>query len=88
MVQNKSTAKVAKKEAVFNPASLTKEQQEAVVEEYLGFHPRYFIYEGLAIRFNRSRFEADERTAEKKENRPRRWFNKWRPQIEGWEIRL
>ena len=28
----------------FNPASLTQEEIEAVVEHYLGVHPRYLVY--------------------------------------------
>lgn len=64
----------------FDPSALTLEQQEAVVKEYLGYHPKYFIFEGLAIRFNQSRFEADERTrAAEKDAAPREWFNGWKP---------
>jgi len=33
--------------APFKPENLTKEQQEAVVEFYLGCHPKYFVYEGV-----------------------------------------
>ncbi|KPK95797.1 hypothetical protein AMJ80_03545 [bacterium SM23_31] len=33
----------------FDPASLTEKQQEAVVEYYLGVHPRYFRYWGTTI---------------------------------------
>jgi hypothetical protein len=33
---------VAKKK--FDPASLSVEDQEAVIELYLGIHPRYFVY--------------------------------------------
>ena len=33
----------------FNPASLSKEDQEAVIEHYLGIHPRYFVYRGTII---------------------------------------
>jgi hypothetical protein len=68
----------------FNPASLSKEQQEAVVEEYLGYHPKYFIFEGLAIRFNHSQFEFDERQKQELRDRSgvkgnRKWFDGWRP---------
>jgi len=35
--------------ASFKPENLTKEQQEAVVEFYLGCHPKYFIYEGVQV---------------------------------------
>ena len=75
------------KEAVFDPASLTIEQQEAVVKQYIGYHPKYFIYEGLAIRFNQSRFEADQRSNAKVTNEPREWFIGWKPKLEGREIR-
>lgn len=33
----------------FNPKLLTKEQLEACVEEYLGLHPKYFVYEGVFV---------------------------------------
>ena len=36
----------------FDPASLSVEDQEAVVEHYLGVHPKYYIYEGLGLRVN------------------------------------
>lgn len=36
----------------FDPASLSQEDQEAVVELYLGVHPKYYIYEGLGLRVN------------------------------------
>ena len=36
----------------FNAASLSQEEQEAVVEFYLGVHPKYYIYEGLGLRVN------------------------------------
>lgn len=36
----------------FNPASLSKADQEAVVEFYMGVHPKYYIYEGLGLRVN------------------------------------
>lgn len=35
--------------AKFDPAKLTKEQQEAVVEHVLGLHPKYFVFAGLEI---------------------------------------
>ena len=72
-------AKTVKKEAVFNAASLTKEQQEAVVEEYLGFHPDYFLYEGRQITLNISQMEYDERVKAEKTGEPRKWFNGWKP---------
>ena len=80
MVQTNSTAKVVKKkEAVFDPASLTNEQLEAAVEEYLGIHPKYFLYEGLAIRLNHGFFEADQREVSKRTGKPRKWFDGWKP---------
>ena len=33
----------------FDPKSLSVEQQESVIEEYLGIHPRYFVYRGITI---------------------------------------
>lgn len=33
----------------FNPASLTVKEQEAVVEYYMGVHPKYFVYYGYAL---------------------------------------
>lgn len=33
----------------FNPASLSKEDQEAVIEHYLGAHPKFFVYWGNVI---------------------------------------
>ena len=33
----------------FDPASLTAEQQEAVVELYLGVHPKFFVYRGTGL---------------------------------------
>lgn len=63
----------------FSPSDLTLEQQEAVVEEYLGVHPKYFIYEGLAIRLNHGRFEAEQRNIAKETGHDRKWFNGWKP---------
>jgi len=37
------------KKKKLNPASLSKEDQEAVVEYYLGVHPKYFNYFGTRI---------------------------------------
>ena len=46
----------------FNPANLTNEEQEAVVEYYLGYHPRYFIYEGgFQIKVNVGMIQNDRR---------------------------
>ena len=74
--------KTVKKEAAFNAASLTKEQQEAVVEEYLGVHPHYFLYEGKQIQLNISQLEYDERQKNLKTGEPRKWFNGWKPNME------
>ena len=73
--------KTINKEAAFNAASLTKEQQEAVVQEYLGIHPNYFLYEGRQITLNISQFEYDERVKAEKTGEPRQWFNGWKPNM-------
>lgn len=52
----------------FNPAGLSREEQEAVVEEYLGVHPRYFLYKGLNIQLNHGKFRAEGHH-----------FNGWKP---------
>ena len=52
-------AEAKQKEVVFKAASLTKEQQEAVVEEYLGVHPKYLLVAGLNIRLNHGKFRSD-----------------------------
>ena len=70
------------KEAAFDPASLTKEQQKAVVEQYLGYNPDYFIYEGRQITFNLSQFEYDER---KKQGADRKFFNGWKPALKNYQ---
>ena len=44
------------KKAVFDPAALTLEQQEAVVEQYTGVHPKYFLAKGLNIQLNHGQF--------------------------------
>jgi hypothetical protein len=36
----------------FSPASLTREQCEAVIEHYLGINPKYFLYESGQIKLN------------------------------------
>lgn len=76
---NAKKASVKVKKAGFDPASLTKEQQEAVVEEYLGYHPNYFLYEGLSVRLNHGKLEAEERNKAKKTGKPRKFFNGWKP---------
>jgi len=83
--QTKSTGSEAVKPAAFDPKSLTIEQQEAVVEEYLGYPPKFFMYEGTKIRFNRSRYEAESRNAtEANPKIPRLWFNGWKPKEYKW----
>lgn len=32
-----------------DPASLSQEDQEAVVEFYMGCHPKYYVYQGLQL---------------------------------------
>jgi len=44
---------------MFDPASLTDEQQGAVIEHYLGVHPKYFIYEGIGLRVDIWRLNTD-----------------------------
>ena len=72
---NESGAKLAP----FDPAKLTIEQQEMVVEEYLGYHPKYFLYVGNKILFNESRFSHEERSKIEKNGGNRKWFNGWKP---------
>lgn len=43
----------------FDPAALSKEQQAAVVELYLGVHPKYFVYQGLQIGLNLGLMQID-----------------------------
>ena len=46
--------------ASFKPEALTVEQQEAVIEFYLGVHPKYFVYEGTsAIKIDIYRMAMD-----------------------------
>ena len=71
----------AVKPAPFDPSKLTKEQQELVVKEYLGVHPRFFLYDGLQIKLNHSRFEAENRTEAERTGKPRVWFNGWKPKL-------
>lgn len=52
----------------FDPASLSLEEQEAVVAYYLGVHPRYFLYSGLNIKLNMGKFSFDKHA-----------FNGWKP---------
>ena len=34
----------------FDPASLSLEDQGAVVEHYMGCHPKYYVYEGHKLK--------------------------------------
>ena len=78
MADKKSGAAV-QKPAPFDPKKLSKEQQESVVEEYLGIHPFYFMYEGLNIKLNYSKFCADERSKEKADPKYiRKHFTFWK----------
>jgi hypothetical protein len=70
MAQQKKAAAESKKEAKFNPSSLSKEQQEAVVELYLGVHPQYFLYKGLNVQLNHGKFR-----------RAGLAFNGWKPKV-------
>ena len=53
----------------FSPSDLSVEEQEAVVEEYLGVHPKFFLYKGLNIQLNHGQFRA-----------AGNHFNGWKPQ--------
>jgi len=89
MAEKKSGAvKPAPLPKKFNPKDLTIEQQEAVIEYYLGYHPRYFLYDGLQIKMNVGRFEADERSQQAKNPKyGRRWFNGWNPKPRNMRIK-
>ncbi len=69
----------AEKPAPFDPAKLSQAQQEAVVEEFLGVHPKYFLYEGMQVKLNFGRFEAENRRIAKETGKPRVCFNGWKP---------
>jgi hypothetical protein len=57
MAQTKKSAE--DKAEVFNPSALSLEAQEKVVEQYLGVHPKYFLYRGLNIQLNHGQFRHD-----------------------------
>lgn len=67
--QNPVAAKAAA--GSFDPKNLTPEQQEAVVEMYLGVHPKYFIYSGLNIKLNHGLYRHDGHA-----------FNGWKPKAD------
>ncbi len=48
-MKSKTAKKPEPASLAFDPASLTKEEQESVIELYLGIHPKYFLYVGTAI---------------------------------------
>jgi hypothetical protein len=52
----------------FDPSALSLEEQAAVVEEFLGVHPRYFLYKGLNIQLNHGKFRFEGHA-----------FNGWKP---------
>ena len=64
----KRTKTAPVKSAVFDLKKLSVEQQEAVVEEFLGVHPRFLLYSGLNIKLNHGKFRADGNA-----------FNGWKP---------
>ena len=45
MTEKKSASKPK-----FNPKDLTMEQQALVVEEFMGCHPKFYIYEGHKLK--------------------------------------
>lgn len=69
----------AAKPAAFDPASLSTEQQALVVEEFLGVHPDYFLYEGNQVKINLGKFDAYYRKLAKDTDTPRNIFNGWKP---------
>ena len=78
-LMNYANEKQAVKPAAFNPAKLSIEQQESVVEEFLGVHPKYFLYQGNNIKLNFGRYEAENRRIAEKTGEPRVYFNGWKP---------
>lgn len=62
------TVKEVVEKKIFDPKDLTKEQLESCVEEYLGVHPRYFLYEGLQVKLNFGLFNYEKNV-----------FNGWKP---------
>ena len=54
----------------FDPKDLSPEEQELVVEEYLGVHPRYFVYKALNLQPDIWRLEHD-----------KQYFNGWKPHL-------
>lgn len=56
MAENKTGAV---KSAPFKPEKLTVEQQELVVEHYIGIHPKYFWYRGASIDVDQYKLSRD-----------------------------
>lgn len=65
-VQEERKAAAVRKD--FDPASLSPEEQAAVVAYFLGVHPRYFLYKGLNIQLNMGKIMFDKKQ-----------FNGWKP---------
>jgi hypothetical protein len=53
---------MAERSKKFNPASLSKEEQEAVIEHYLGVHPKYFVYRGIDLSVDIYNLNLDRKT--------------------------
>jgi hypothetical protein len=41
-------------------SELTREQMEQIIASYFGVHPRYFVYGGITIQVDISRFELEQ----------------------------
>ena len=74
-----STQAKAVKPAAFDPKNLSTEEQELVVQEFLGIHPDFFIYSGLNVQLNTGKFNAHYRKLAKETDTPRVVFNGWKP---------
>ena len=59
MNQFKKTEAAPKKAASFNPKNLSEKQQEDVVAEYIGIHPKYFWYKGRSIDIDQYKMSKD-----------------------------
>jgi len=53
------TKEVASTPKKFDPKSLNKDQQELVVEEYLGVHPKWLMPKGLNLQLNMGGFRSE-----------------------------
>lgn len=67
-------AKAASVEGAAKPkkVELSDAEIEALIEDYLGVHPKYFVYEGLAIKVDIWNMEYD-----------KKHFNGWKKQYES-----